>query len=283
MSLANCEEFWQLLSSQWNNLYPRIFNNDKQVLDEMQNMLGNLSEHIELELTYGQINSLVIDGFSDIVELYISPRMKKDNIPIMNQLYNNRCDINNLIVSKYKSYNFNNRIIKEIDFKSFKVSYDDFGFQGSIGISNGMPLLNLVIVVKKSVADKILVKKTVQFIDKQNKQSSRDVYMSQINAIDIFLMNILGEYHLMNHIGYIELLPSDHELITTDAIFTELKDIKKNLKLITKSYNYSECGYCSHHELQTILKKCGRCKKVKYCSKKCQILAYGNHKSICQS
>ena len=42
------------------------------------------------------------------------------------------------------------------------------------------------------------------------------------------------------------------------------------------------CHACQKAAQDTTLKKCSRCKKVKYCSKECQVKDWKNHKKHCR-
>jgi hypothetical protein len=276
--------FWNKLHEQWIKVYHLLMNGNEQGLILINSFLTvDLYKLIEIEVTYNEINRQNLTSYSKHVELYISPRLKRDNIPTMKALYEARIPINNLLVSCYRAYHPKDTLIADIDFGEFKAQYTDFGFQGSCGYSEEhKPVLNIVIVVKQPLADKILTQKTVNFKSPDGKTTSRKVWLpTSTNAVDLFLINILGEYNLLNHVGYIEVLPDNDPIITEGSVFTELDDIKKNMIIIQKQYNYRSCNYCEHNELQTIMMKCSKCKKINYCSKKCQITDWSNHKNIC--
>ena len=287
---ANHEDivtFWKCVRESWGNLYPTLMTGDRNVLVFMQTQLLNrLGEFIELEITYGQVNKQNLEIAEGKIEMYLSPRLRNANIPVMEAMYD--CyhkgpAIENLLVLKYKPYHPKDALIAEIDFKAFKATYDDFGFQGSFGFSaEKKPVMNIVVMVKQPLASQILQKKTVYFNDK-GQQSSREVWMStSSNAVDLFLINILGEYNLLHHVGYIEMLPADDPLINEDAVFTELGDIRKSMEIINKQYSYSNCNYCQRHQLQVSMKRCSRCQCVNYCSSACQLRDWTTtHKAIC--
>lgn len=279
--------FWDNIKSCWDKLYHQIFNGEGvEALNYIQNQLPkDIFEEISFEITFGEGNKQAIPAYSKIVELYISPRHKESSLPIMDALYDSYIELDNLIVCKYKPYHKNDPLISEIDFGTFKVNYNDFGVQISYGFSEQKkPILNLVIMVNKKIAEYILDKQKMWFKNPETKNTtSRDVWVSKkTNAIDLFLLNILGEYHLMHNIGYIELLPSDDPIITKDTIFTELSDLRNEIELINKNNHYKICNYCQHHEMQIKIKNCSRCHTTYYCSKICQIADYKRHKMICK-
>lgn len=283
--------FWDTIHENFELISNSIFEgHGMRVLKYLQEKVlsKDLAKFIEIELTFGQINKQQLDASSNLIELYITPRFKADNIPIMQAMYDcyysgltGPC-IKSLHVIKYKPYHPKDQIIAEIDFKAFKVTYDSLGFHGSFGFSEEKkPQMNIVIIVKQPLAAKILQKKTVYF-NNHGRQSSREVWMCESsNAVDLFLINILGEYNLLHHVGYIELLPSDDPLVEKTSVFTELSDMRSSMALIDKQYKYSACNYCSRHELATSLKKCNRCRLTRYCSKLCQLCDWKNHKMGC--
>lgn len=283
-------EFWQGIRNNFGAISNAILNGGIKrgdaalVFMQTKLMSENLRKFVELEVTFGQINKQNLDSSKKLIELYISPKLNAANIPVMSAMYlcyRNGNKIPNLNVIKYKPYHPKDAIIADIEFKAFKATYDDFGFHGSFGYSEEKkPQMNLVIMVKQPLADQILQKKTIYF-DNPNR-SSRDVWMcSSSNAVDLFLINILGEYNLLHHIGYIELLPSDDPLVENTAVFTELSDIKSRMVLIDKQYSYQSCDYCNRHGLTVIMSKCSRCHSASYCSVGCQLSDYPSHKPLC--
>jgi hypothetical protein len=279
--------YWTNVVSAWPQLYPKIFSTEgKSILNYLQSLLPeSMSDKIELELLFGEMNKQELPAFVNEVELYISPRHTVTSIPIMQALYEGFPGLQHLHVCKYKTYHPQDQLIAEIDFGAFKASYDDFGFQGSFGYTEEKkPVMNITIVVNQPLASKILEKRQVWFKNPNTQQTtSREIWASRTsNAIDLFLLNILGEYNLIHHIGYIELLPSDDPLITDDSVFTELSDIKKSIELIISQYHYKSCNYCCHNELQTDMKICSNCNIINYCSMVCQKADWKNHKINCQ-
>jgi hypothetical protein len=276
--------FWMKLNKEWDIIYKLLIIGSEEGLKLVNSYLSpELAEQLEIEASYREINKQNIKPYKNHIELYISPKMKRDNIPTMKALYDGQLPIKNLSVSCYRAYHPKDAIISNIDFGEFIVKYTDFGFQGSFGYSEKhKPLLNIVLSVKQPLANKLLENKTVNFRSPDGKTSSRKVWMpSKTNAIDLFLLNILGEYNLLIHTGYIEVIPEDDPAIEKGSSFTELSDIKSSIEIIVKQYNYKVCNYCDHNELQTKLSSCSKCKKIYYCSKLCQKANWANHKTIC--
>lgn len=283
-------KFWQLLSKNWPHLYMQFilgkdsaYESLSTINSYLKELGGDIHEKIIIDASINEINNQELPAYNNTIELYISPKINKDNIALMESFYKNRIPLENCMVSKYRAYHPNDKLISNIDFQSFQISYDDIGYSGSVGYDeHKKPVLNIILVIKDTIAKHILEKKTVSFVNPiDNKKSSREIWMQTNHTpVEIFLINVIGEYNLLNHIGYIELFPSD-DLMVVNNSFTELIDCKKQLDIVLKHRNLPECHYCQHNSLQTDLYNCARCKKVKYCGRKCQLADYATHKSIC--
>lgn len=279
--------FWNMLKLQWNNVYDLIINGDEKGLVLLNSFLTKkLSEHIILEATFNEINRQALPAFKNYVELYISPKLQKKNINTMIKMYNTKPKpaLPNLLVSCYKAYHIQDPLIEDIKYDNIVIPFKNFGVQTLIGYSEKKKLqLNLVILVEKTTAGYLLEKTKINFKNEEGVQTSRNVWMpSKLNAMDLLLLNIIGEYNYIHNIGYIEYLPEDDPLITNDDNFTELDDIRNHLIQITKLNDYKICNYCNHNELQVSLYKCSVCKNVYYCNKICQKEDYKNHKLVCK-
>ena len=165
------------------------------------------------------------------------------------------------------------------------VKYEDLTVQTSIGYGEDKKvLLNLVIRVEKNIAKYILSKHAIIIKVPDEKtgkieEKGRVVWLPKdSNIMTTFLLNIVGEYNLINNIGYIEFIPSD-ECETTS--FMELAHIRKELQPIIKSKCIS-CSVCDRKNYQCNLLRCGGCKNIYYCSKICQEINYVDHKRVCK-
>ena len=275
------ELFWKRLSEQWAELYPKMLSGDPNTLDHIQSLLTpELREHLELEFSFNEINRQALPRFKSYIELYISPKMLKDNLPYMSTLYEKRITLPGLITACYKAYHYHDEAIKDIEYENdFVVKYTDFGVQCTFGYNENKPILNLIIMIKDPVSKKLLKKTKVDFKSEKGP-GSREIWLPEkYNAVSMMLLNIIGEYHMINHIGYIEILPEEE----AKGEFYELLDIRKELEIVLKHYNYKHCNYCGHNELQVKLLQCTRCKKIYYCSKVCQFGDWLNHKLICNT
>lgn len=301
----NYNNFWQKLADNWRDIYNNIISTVKKndQSDKLNNILyllnlllgDDLQKYIELEFTIGEINRTYYNSkYENIIELYISPKLKKENIIHMDNIYkeyiqhqNQRTNIykklENLSVIKYKAYNIKDALFEEIKYNDYIIKYYDFGIQTFIGYNEEkMPVLNLIIFVKKPLCDKILKKKKINVVMPDGSISDIEKCLPhETNAFDFIFNNIIGEYNFIHNIGYVEFLPEGDPLIAEGSIFTELNDIRKELVLLENIKNINICSVCGRRELQKNILMCSKCKKTKYCGYICQTIDYKTHKMFC--
>jgi hypothetical protein len=318
--------FWANLSKHWDALYELIYSDEKmntidvesnrtRAIELINGLLSEkLFEHVQIEMSWGQINSTAFKEASKLVELYISPRLLRENIPYMEKLYSKKISLNNLQVFKYKRYHNKDPLIADIAFPDYTVSYNDIGCQSSIGydaesksnvnisdnigrssnvsksnISNpnisksnsAKPMINIVIYVKAPLCNKLLLKKKVNF-KTANETITENKWLPDSTAIDLLLLNIIGEYNFIHHVGYIDFIPEGDPLIAPGSVFVELETLKDDIKVVEKLIgNTITCHTCERSQMQCDLLQCSKCKKTKYCSSLCQKIDYPSHKSRC--
>lgn len=293
------KHFWDQFIAYWDKLYALIQGSHEQRIHALELINGLLTEEdfkrVQIEMTYGEVNRNPFPLAKDLVELYISPRALKGNIPLMEEYYNAKpSNLPNLAVYKYKSYNPNDPLIDNVVFPAtettpeYTANYTDLGYQSSTGYDaeTKKPVLNLVIYVKKPLADTILRKKKVTF---KNPDSGEEPITLEkwlphnSTVIDLFLLNTIGEFHLVNDVGYIEFLPDGDPLIADGSVFCELGDLRGDIKLLEASLRVHViyCKVCDRHQCQGSLLACSRCKKSYYCNKICQRIDYSKHKVRC--
>ncbi len=279
-------KFWDFICTNWVAIEKSIF---EQTIDlqTLHNVLLPVEyrNRVFIEITFGMCNCMELEAHKKTVIMYLSPALKRANIALMEKLYSAfnliQSKPSNLLVAKYKPYNAQAINIDDIFNETLK--YDDFGYQGSVSYDEKMnALMNIVVLIKQPIAAELLQKKTITFKHEDDKTTSRDIYLPTAkNPIDVLLMRILSEYHVLNNIGYIEMLPSDDPLITSEAVFVELMDLKNQIELITKRRNYKSCNYCNHMEYQLKLSPCADCNKAYYCCDVCKQADKENHKYVC--
>ena len=314
---ADISTFVEKFAAKWNMINNSLLSDDLEIKNNAHKyidfLLGDkLREHINIELTVGEINRIHFDQYADStlpnekmifssiknhIEIYISPNRLDTNVKYMNSVYNklnslikkNADKFANLKILKYKAYHPKDSIIEDITYEDYTVSYLDIGCQVYLGYkeqneSNKLnQILNLVILIKKNIADKVLKKETLKVVNEEGKVTSVEKWLpSKSNCVDILLLNIIGEYNLINKIGYIEFLPEDDPLVAEGSIFTELTDIKKYITLVENNNNCLICHNCQRRSLQCEIHQCSRCKVTQYCGKLCQIIDYKFHKATCK-
>jgi hypothetical protein len=290
--------FWTLLSTDWKFIHKELIEtaiiHDDNSIEPHPEALAylegcahqSLREALNFYITIGKINHQYIKDVTEpVIELYISPKLKRDSIPLMEEFYNKRTPLENLIVVKYQDYHPNDTLPEKFEYDDGTiVTYDDIGYQGAFGYdADRKPTLNIILTVKPHLADKLLIKKLVKFQELSGEIKERSVYMpTEYMPFEGLLINCIGEANFLNHVGYVELLPENDPLIVTGSVFTEIADMRESIKMVRKSYTYEECHYCKHTSDTLQLSRCRRCKKAQYCSVICQKANWSNHKKICQ-
>jgi hypothetical protein len=146
--------------------------------------------------------------------------------------------------------------------------------QTVIGHDEKTPLLHIIINVSKDIINKILVKKNIVFPE---TKTSRLVWFPKDDLINIILYNIIGEYNLLNKIGYIEFI-SDEE---AKGEFFSLEYLRTQIILMEKAQQEDICTICGRRPLQiNNFINCSICSKNKYCSSICRKLDI-QHSNFC--
>ncbi len=281
--------FWQKIKNTWDTMYDYIISNStkNEDLDRVLQLLhcyaGPLSSLVDFEVTFGEINRVVFEKSKNVVEIYLSPKLLKENIAVVDILYETRPVLSNFHVNKYRAYNPKDCLISNIEYPDATFDYTDFGCQYFSGVSdNKKPLINIVIYVKDAAARKLLVKKEMTFITADQKEQKLMKWLpSNMNVIDVLLTNVIGEYNLINRTGYIEFLPEGDPLIMAGSVFTELNDLKPAYAMLDKMTGVNTCVVCCRKSYQSDLYVCAKCKKSKYCCRSCQAIDFPKHKLKC--
>ncbi len=285
---THAKAFWESVDRQWSTLYKAIYegtDGDRQrVLQLLHYFAGPLTDHIDFEITLGELNRVVFDASKAIVELYISPRLLLTNVPIMEALISHQRKIDKLQVFRYRSYNTKDPLIANIEYENAMFEYTDFGCQHFSGVSETkQPIINIVIYVRKNAANKLLTQKEVTFVGVDKQETKLLKWLpTKTNVVDVLLTNIIGEYNLIHRTGYIEFLPEADPLITAGSVFTELADLRGAYTILDKATYMVSCVVCNRKSYQIQLQTCSKCKKVKYCCKTCQLIDYPTHKLMCK-
>ena len=252
------DKFWNNLEQNWDRYYTNIMSQDHNLIrethEEIIKYLADLQEKIDIEIMFGQVNYQTM-GFEHMVCLYISPKCKLANIPLLNELYNKRKPLKNLLTCKYKPFHLEHSpLIADITYRDIKVEPADIMYQSSYSLDPERKelLLNFVFIVSEHLADKLLIKKSITFDNKE--KTTREVYLpNNTNILDSIVLNHIGEYNMMYHVGYMEFLPEDHDILQPDMEFKYLADIRKELQVLLKNKHETQCAICEHKEHQTVL------------------------------
>lgn len=278
--------FWDSLERRWPLIYAAIkgkkMSDAERVLQLLHFFSGTLTDHIDFEVTIGQVNNIYDQKAEDHVELYISPRLLKDNVKYVEALYAAKRNLPNLHVCKYRCYNEKSDKIATITYPEYEYNYNDFGIQT---FKQNVKQINIVMWVRKKAADALLEKKMVTFVDPDKKKPDTKLEKwlpKKTNVVDVMLTNVIGEYNLVHRVGYIEFLPEGDPLIKSGSVFTELADLQKDFQFLDKLDKVPSCQTCERKSYQCNLLTCSRCKQVLYCNSLCQRINYPVHKKMCK-
>lgn len=299
--------FWQELASKWLELYPQLMNGPltgRAALDGIHSMLGTrLASKLEFEVTVGQCNLQRLQEYEKHIELYISPRMQRENIVFMKALYDCRVEIPRLIVACYAPWNVNAPTVAAVrlvdglstlagdvrtaasngagDDAPTVLAYEDIGYLSNPGFDTSNPLarpralINIALMINPKLVPYVLESRTVSFA--ADKKTSRKVLVpTDGNALTIFLLAMVGEYNMLNRIGYIEYL-NGNDPITDGSTFHEYSDIRADIRLVeAQNGRKPVCGHCGHSKQRVDLLRCA-CTKVWYCNTICQRAEWSVH------
>jgi hypothetical protein len=282
--------FWAKVFADWDAIYASIYTSTFDSNAFHERLPAKYKGRVFIDITYGMCNTVPFEAHKDTVSMYLSPAFNRDNVSLVEQLYtaayeNIQPKPSNLIIAKYRMYNANNVLYDGVFNDDAKIKLTDFGYQGSVSYNNeGRPLLNIVVIIKQPIAQKLLHKKTITFKHEDETKTSRVIYMAtDQNPIDKILMAIIGEYHVMHDVGYIEMLPSDDPQIVPEAEFINMENLRDQIQFITASRRNKKCNYCEHVEYQLNLTPCDKCNKVAYCCNTCKNADAECHRFICKT
>lgn len=303
-------EFWLSLQANYPIIKNFIDYGEYDAVEKMMNILKSDIKNVELTFTIGLINSKPTnDENKNILEIYISPAFKYDNIKYMEKLYEDRNHIRdflnkeNILISKYMPFHFGMEIpIKyEIDSQAF-VNVSDIKYQCEIvGIrkddKNVIPKVDIVIFITSALSNKLLKKEIIK---------GRSVLIPSNCIMDRILLNIIGEFNLLHNVNHIEFINEDTniKLMTLNDIayhsnnnlkesknietikpnknhFKDIKFLREDLLLICKRKYTLKCNNCDKYSIQTDLLFCTKCRKIMYCSQFCMNMQKKYHLEVC--
>lgn len=250
--------------SNYKSSFPKLIDDFPHILQNTNLLLKDISDYVDIQYTYGEVNRQVVYNSEKRIEIYISPKYNKRNIKYVKYIFDKLHKY--LPIYMYRPF-YKEEIFEKIEMYDITLYNKDLKVQTSISIEDDNYLLNLCINVNPKL--NILENKEVIF---ENKK--RNVLLPKNDIILIALDNILGEYNMLNLIGYIEYISDENT-----ENFNYLESIRDDIEVVRKHNNMQYCNYCNRVNHTTKLLNCS-CKKIKYCSVYCQKNDWKNHKRI---
>jgi hypothetical protein len=210
VNINKYDNFWIELIEYFGYCYERIKHMSNNIttqekikiiiLKKINSYLNDLP--LDISYTYGEINNIYLENYNNIIEIYISPMLNKDNIKYMNELYKYyfkyKTQLPGLVVSKYRIFNKKNKKIVSIDFtanilssassnniNNYSILYDDANEEINENMNN-MVLNNHLV----------------------NKQKYNSKYIFSVN--DISYTSVIGKNENDNLILHLVIIFSDN-------------------------------------------------------------------------
>lgn len=281
------KQYWYDLSSILVN--PQTWTSDMTEL--IQHTANDLlpepfKDRVYMCVMRGRVNMRRVESHRNMLEIYISPKVMRDNIPLIEILYATRFKAAHLIVSKFAPYYHSQNINTLVPRDDFTLNYTDIAVHAVYGYFTGEQLgMSIIVVVSDSVADHILQKRTVKFAHDNGEESTREVLMpDKSDAIDVLINQTLGEYNLLNHVLYIEYVHESDPIaknLLADGKLDELATLRGKIACVVRQRAYRMCDYCKRLEIQATIYTCSSCQTSLYCSVACQRADRPEHRKIC--
>lgn len=331
--IAAVDKFWHNFAAAYEEIRIAIFmhNQAEQMLYSINSSLDKLGSFIEICLTFGEKNRLAIEPYTECLELYISPKLSPTALHYMEAVYHRAPNLPGLSIAKFRPYNIQDPIVRDISYGLFAISSDDLRFQCIRGYRPSdafcdsrttipqekivqYPVMHIIVHVARHCVAWLLEETNVRVVGQKYDLISS---MTGVPGADVdherrvltekkeysgcifsFLLSALGEYNVVHHVGYIEIVAQpvdgDNDVQPVDGDndaqpvdgdndvhLLDIYQLKDEMTTLLKLYDYRTCGYCGVHELQQRLYRCSKCHAVYYCSRTCQVAQRPTHRIIC--
>ena len=306
------KSFWHLYREWWLYFYTIFILGDKEEKEEVAArfnglLTDELAEFIHIEFTVDVVNCTVYPGTivnkviyssKDIVEIYISPRMNRNNISVLdkfvNYYYENRANIDEYNteknkelkidvdkcrqctkILKYKAFNLHLPLFDKVEVEDVNnnvklIKHSDFLAQASIKTYDDVYKLDILIAVKDKVIKYVM--KQVQVDDELILEPNDTI------IIDSIILNLVGEYNLMHYVNSIKYVSLKDTKVSE---YYEISYLRKIIESINTLNKHDSCHTCGRTKLQSKLYLCSKCKRVYYCDTLCRGIDRPIHKKIC--
>lgn len=233
-------------------------------------------------------NGIQLDERKNHIEMIISPMMQRNNILLVNaiydELYNKKqLTTRNWSVVKYKfwqpthlqtmSINYEPQSNeKNGDSEIIEINKDNFAYVPILDEKNSR--VNILLFIDDDVSEYLIKKEKIHL-----EKSDREIFIPINGNIYAMLDSAIGEYNLLNVLGKLEIcLKSEHKEIDRHP----LEHLTQTVKMINNNpmNDFNTCSRCGYSNKQVQLKVCN-CKEAYYCDVVCQRANWKIHKISC--
>lgn len=276
-----CIDFWNDIQKSKELIEEHLQTRDPIIYQQIVNIVNitkykyNITDRIGLYFGIDVRNGLQLSERNGSIELILSPLMQRNNITLLNMLYDEviKNDIfANWVIIKYKfwqPFQFDRLSIK---CDNIDITQSDFEYYPMIDETTNK--LSIILFIRDEIHSHLIKKENVNI-----SGNERCIWIPiNINVYTI-LDGAIGEYNLLNILDKMEIyLKSEYPEIER----FNLEHFTKNIQKINNNplSKLVKCSRCHYSNKQTKLKVC-KCKKVYYCDAICQLANRYIHKLSC--
>jgi hypothetical protein len=293
--ISAIKHYWANVVSRWELVILPLIERDIRANTRtsieflLESLPENIRDHVDFQIFFNEINQQRFDSHLGHQQLYISAKMRIENIPYVEALYDHRPQgkIAELTITKYQAFSPTQQVVGTLRFAGLetvvKLSHLTYIPKWGYNKETKLSVVSFIVLVDPEVAPLILEKRSAQAKSAQGVLTAAEVWVpSKYDATNTFLHSIIGEPHFLHHVGNISFVTKADEIYSPDDVFLPITKIRDDLALVEKAHQYTYCAYCKHSSLQLAIKNCP-CHLVAYCGKKCQLAGRPQHKAYCKT
>lgn len=266
---VNAVLFWEKFAEREQFILGELqLKKDESAMNTIVKIANEFDIQVEFRVGYGRWNGEHNEMYANNIELVLSANWNTKLIPNVELLFQTCNGLPSYwYVSKYCITNRKMLMSMQIAVKGDVIAgHEDI--KGAITVSKLDPKkVDLLLLMSKPLQE-LLIK------------SSSNTYADGGSLLMQLLHNIMGEYNILHVLGEIIICketPGPDLIVMKNSI-----KIKEEIDAIALFGVYPQCDSCHIKAYNHPLKRCSQCKKVRYCSKRCQRADSANHKLVCR-